>query len=136
MFFRLAAGGPAIGVAGGMAMSLLLYRVPKKHVVELLLTVAAAYGAYLLSDQVAGSSGILSVVFLGKWQPGIPSSCRQHQSCFRETAGDAGVTELSAYRGGIHLARMLTAHSTQQQLTRHISRTPSCGACMQLGVQG
>lgn len=80
MFFRLAAGGPAIGVAVGMAMSLLLYRVPKKHVVELLLTVAAAYGAYLLSDQVAGSSGILSVVFLGKRQPNSPLSCRRHQS--------------------------------------------------------
>jgi len=62
-FARLAAGGLALGLAIGFALSLVTSRVDDFQV-EMTLTAIAAYGGYLLAEQVH-VSGILAVVAAG-----------------------------------------------------------------------
>jgi monovalent cation:H+ antiporter, CPA1 family len=59
-FVRLAGGGVLLGLAVGLAVSLVTSRVDDSRV-ELSLTMVAAYGGYLLG-QLAGVSGLLVVV--------------------------------------------------------------------------
>lgn len=65
-FFQLALGGLAIGIGFGFCTSLSLLFMYNKKVLEMMLTVAATYGAYIVADEVAGASGVLAVVSLGK----------------------------------------------------------------------
>jgi len=62
-FARLAAGGLALGLAVGFGLSLVTSRVDDFQV-EMTLTAIAAYGGYLLAEQVH-VSGILAVVAAG-----------------------------------------------------------------------
>jgi CPA1 family monovalent cation:H+ antiporter len=62
-FVRLAAGGLALGLAVGFGLSLVTSRIDDFQV-EMTLTAIAAYGGYLLAQQL-GVSGILAVVASG-----------------------------------------------------------------------
>ena len=62
-FVRLAAGGLALGLAVGFGLSLVTSRIDDFQV-EMTLTAIAAYGGYLLAQQL-GVSGILAVVAAG-----------------------------------------------------------------------
>jgi Na+:H+ antiporter len=62
-FLRLAAGGVALGLVVGFGLSLLTSRIDDFQV-EMTLTAIAAYGGYLLAQQVH-VSGILAVVVAG-----------------------------------------------------------------------
>lgn len=66
LFFQLTAGGPATGIAFGLATTLWLRFMYNKPLAEISLTVAAAYGTYIVGEQLFGVSPVLAVVFLGE----------------------------------------------------------------------
>ena len=66
MFFQLTAGGPATGVAFGLAITLWLRYMYNKPLAEISLTVAGAYATYIVADKLFGVSAVLAVVFLGE----------------------------------------------------------------------
>lgn len=63
--FQLSAGGPALGLAFGMGTSFCLQRMYNEDTLEILLTVVAAYAAYIVADGLCGSSGVLAVATFG-----------------------------------------------------------------------
>ena len=65
LFFQLSAGGPATGIAFGLAMTLWLRFMYNKPLAEISLTIAAAYGTYIVANELFGVSPVLAVVFLG-----------------------------------------------------------------------
>jgi monovalent cation:H+ antiporter, CPA1 family len=62
-FVRLSVGGLALGLLAGLGLSLVTRRIDDPQV-EISLTVLAAYGGYLLAEEL-GVSGILAVVGAG-----------------------------------------------------------------------
>ena len=64
--FRMSGGGPVIGLAFGVALSFCLTFMQERLISQCLLTVAAAYASYIVSDSQCDSSGVLSVVSLGR----------------------------------------------------------------------
>ena len=68
---RLSVAGPLLGLAFGLATSVCLLSMRNRATLEILLTILAAYAAYIVSNFLCGSSGILSVVALGE----LLSSC-------------------------------------------------------------
>ena len=87
VLFRLALGGPAIGLGFGVACTLWLRFIYNNEMTEIMLTIVTAFASYLVADQLADASGVLAVVTLG--------------------ACPAGITPLPGRRGVV-AARMLT----------------------------
>ena len=65
LFFRLTAGGPATGIAFGIAITLWLRNMFNKPLAEITLTIAGAYATYIVADQLFVVSAVLATVFLG-----------------------------------------------------------------------
>jgi NhaP-type Na+/H+ or K+/H+ antiporter len=70
LFFQEALGGSAIGICFGVALVFILYLLNRRlnheeNSVQVSATIAMAYLAYFVADAVAGTSGVLAVVFLG-----------------------------------------------------------------------
>jgi NhaP-type Na+/H+ or K+/H+ antiporter len=69
LFFQLALGGMCIGLAFGIGSVILLFALYRRlsgedSLAQVVVTISAAYLAYF-SSEVAGCSGIISVLFLG-----------------------------------------------------------------------
>lgn len=70
LFFRLAFGGAAIGLAFGLGECVLLFGLKRRlsseeNVVQVATTITVAYLAFFTSEIVAGCSGIVAVVVCG-----------------------------------------------------------------------
>src|SRR6185312_9067078 len=63
MLARMVGGGVLCGAAVGLGASLLAWRT-QDHLVEITLTTIAAYGSFLLADQL-GTSGVLATITAG-----------------------------------------------------------------------
>ena len=66
MLFRLAVGGPAIGLGFGVSLTLWLRFIYNNEMTEILLTIVTAFATYLVADQLVDASGVLAVVTLGE----------------------------------------------------------------------
>ena len=66
MLFRLAVGGPAVGLGFGVSCTIWMRFIYNNEMTEILLTIATAFAAYLVADQLADASGVLSVVTYGE----------------------------------------------------------------------
>jgi CPA1 family monovalent cation:H+ antiporter len=64
-FALLFFGGAALGVASGRVLISALRRLGHHKAAEVTLTVAAAYGVFIVGDQLLGVSGVVAVVTLG-----------------------------------------------------------------------
>lgn len=76
MFARLTFGGPATGIAFGLATTAwmrFMYNIP---MAEITLTIAASFASYLVADQLFHVSGVLAVVMLGESSWGPSPACR------------------------------------------------------------
>ncbi|KAK9791813.1 hypothetical protein WJX73_006506 [Symbiochloris irregularis] len=67
LFAQLTAGGPATGLAFGMATTVWLRFMYNTPLGEITLTIASAFGTYLVGAELFGVSGVLAVVTLGIW---------------------------------------------------------------------
>lgn len=65
LFCQLSLGGPATGLAFGLASTVWLRFMYNNFLGEITLTIAAAYATYLVADQLFGVSAVLAVVVLG-----------------------------------------------------------------------
>jgi NhaP-type Na+/H+ or K+/H+ antiporter len=65
LFCQLSLGGPATGLAFGMAMTAWLRFMYNNPMAEITLTVLTAYATYVVGDRLFGVSGVLAVVILG-----------------------------------------------------------------------
>jgi len=70
LFFRLALGGVAIGLAFGMGLVLLLFLLQRRlnveeNAVQVTATIAVAYLTYYTADVVCGTSGVIATVICG-----------------------------------------------------------------------
>ena len=70
LFFRLALGGMCIGIAFGVGAVIVLYNLNRRlsgedSVVQVVLTITAAYLCFFVSEILAGCSGIIAVMFCG-----------------------------------------------------------------------
>jgi NhaP-type Na+/H+ or K+/H+ antiporter len=63
---QLAVGGPLSGLAFGMATTLWLRFMYNTPMAEITLTIVAAYGTYIVSDELMKVSPVLAVVILGE----------------------------------------------------------------------
>ncbi len=66
MLFRLAVGGPAVGLGFGVSLTLWLRFIYNNEMTEILLTIVTAFATYLVADQLVDASGVLAVVTLGE----------------------------------------------------------------------
>lgn len=66
LFFKLTAGGPATGIAFALGITLWLRKMFNKPLAEITLTIAGAYGTYIVADQLFEVSAVLATVFLGE----------------------------------------------------------------------
>jgi NhaP-type Na+/H+ or K+/H+ antiporter len=64
-FIRLACGGVALGIAGGVIVSFLLSRIYNNYVLEVNTTVVSVYVIFYVAEASLGVSGILAIVALG-----------------------------------------------------------------------
>ena len=70
LFFRLSLGGMCIGIAFGVGTVIVLYNLNRRlsgedSVVQVVLTITAAYLTFFVSEILAGCSGIIAVMFCG-----------------------------------------------------------------------
>mmetsp|Transcript_368 Transcript_368/g.911 ORF Transcript_368/g.911 Transcript_368/m.911 type:complete len:161 (-) Transcript_368:839-1321(-) len=70
MFFRLAFGAVAIGLAFGIGVVFVLYHLNRSlsgedNVVQVVLTISAAYLAFFTSEILSGCSGVIAVLTCG-----------------------------------------------------------------------
>jgi NhaP-type Na+/H+ or K+/H+ antiporter len=79
LFCQLSLGGPATGLAFGMAMTAWLRFMYNNPMAEITLTVLTAYATYVVGDRLFGVSGVLAVVMLGAHA--FRSAC--HELCSR-----------------------------------------------------
>ena len=67
-FIRLSLGGPVLGVCFGLLVDLFLQRIHNNYVLEVNLTIVAAYLCWYIAENTGlHVSGILAIVFLGIW---------------------------------------------------------------------
>lgn len=66
LFAQLSAGGPATGLAFGIATTIWLRFMYNNPLAEITLTIASSFGTYLVADELFGVSGVLAVVTLGE----------------------------------------------------------------------
>jgi NhaP-type Na+/H+ or K+/H+ antiporter len=67
-FIRLSLGGPLLGVIFGILVELILHRIHNNYVLEVNLTIVAAYLCWYVAENTdLHVSGILAIVFLGIW---------------------------------------------------------------------
>ncbi|KAK9814099.1 hypothetical protein WJX72_000644 [[Myrmecia] bisecta] len=62
---QLTLGGPAVGLAFGIAVIVWLRFIYSDDMVEITTTIIAAYGAFIVGNDILGVSGVLAVVTLG-----------------------------------------------------------------------
>jgi len=70
IFFRMALGGACIGILFGVGLVSILYLlnrrlIQEENVLQVAATITVAYLCYYVADAVAGTSGVISVVFCG-----------------------------------------------------------------------
>ncbi|KAL3769325.1 hypothetical protein ACHAWO_007524 [Cyclotella atomus] len=70
LFFRLSLGGMCIGIIFGIGAVIVLYNLNRRlsgedSVVQVVLTITAAYLCFFVSEILAGCSGIIAVMFCG-----------------------------------------------------------------------
>ncbi|KAL3158150.1 Son of sevenless 1, variant 2 [Trebouxia sp. C0010 RCD-2024] len=70
---QLALGGPAVGIAFGMVMVVWLRFIYNLDVVEITMTIVAAYGSFIVANEILGVSGVLAVLILGIWMAAFGS---------------------------------------------------------------
>ena len=73
-FIRLAFGGVAVGLIVGCLTTFWLRYMYNEPEAEIMLTVVAAFFAYLVGDRVLKVSGVLAVVALGLWMSAFGSN--------------------------------------------------------------
>ena len=73
-FIRLAFGGVAVGLLIGCLTTFWLRYMYNEPEAEIMLTVVAAFFAYLVGDRVLKVSGVLAVVALGLWMSAFGSN--------------------------------------------------------------
>eukprot|EP00884_Botryococcus_braunii_P017513 jgi/Botrbrau1/4445/Bobra.0348s0033.1 len=66
-FCQLTLGGPTAGLVFAICTTLWLRQMYNNEMGEIVLTIVAAFGTYLVSDQLLHVSGVLAVVVLGTW---------------------------------------------------------------------
>jgi NhaP-type Na+/H+ or K+/H+ antiporter len=64
-FCQLSIGGPVAGLVFAVVTTLWLRLMYNNEMGEIILTIVAAFGTYLVSDQLLHVSGVLAVVVLG-----------------------------------------------------------------------
>lgn len=64
-FIRLALVAAALGLGFGLVTSFWLANIWNDPVLEIVLTLGAAYGSYFVAEELAGASGLLAVVVMG-----------------------------------------------------------------------
>ncbi|CAG9467732.1 unnamed protein product [Pedinophyceae sp. YPF-701] len=70
-FAQLAIGGPAVGVAFGMAEALVLSYIYNDAQAEVTLTVVTSFLTWFVAEELCGVSGVLAVVFLGVFMAAV-----------------------------------------------------------------
>jgi len=70
IFFRMSLGGACIGTLFGVGLVLILYLLNRRlsqeeNVLQVASTITVAYLCYYVADAIAGTSGVISVVFCG-----------------------------------------------------------------------
>ena len=79
LFARLTFGGPATGLAFGLAITVWLRYMYNNAMGEITLTIVGAYATYLVGDQLFHVSGVLAVVILG--ESSLSALCTLSPSC-------------------------------------------------------
>ena len=70
---QLSIGGPAVGVAFGLVMVIWLRFIYNQDVEEVTMTIVAALGCFIVSNEILGVSGVLAVLCLGIWMAAFGS---------------------------------------------------------------
>jgi NhaP-type Na+/H+ or K+/H+ antiporter len=70
IFFKMSLGGMCIGIAFGLALVLILFILNRRlnaeeNVVQVVATITIAYLTYYVAEPVAGTSGVIAVIFCG-----------------------------------------------------------------------
>lgn len=79
LFLRMSLGGACIGIAFGVGLVLVLYCLNRRlaaeeNVLQVASTITCAYMCYYVADAVAGTSGVIAVVFCGVFTRAFGSS--------------------------------------------------------------
>ncbi len=70
---QLALGGPAVGIAFGIVIVAWLRFIYNQDVVEVTMTIVAAFGSFIVANEILGVSGVLAVLILGIWMAAFGS---------------------------------------------------------------
>eukprot|EP00891_Asterochloris_glomerata_P000999 jgi/Astpho2/999/e_gw1.00016.116.1_t len=64
---QLSLGGPAVGLAFGLVVVFWLRFIYNDDMTEITMTIVAAFGAFIVGNDILGVSGVLAILILGIW---------------------------------------------------------------------